>query len=36
MRETRVGISDMSIYIPQWKIDLEDILQRRAAGGSLL
>jgi hydroxymethylglutaryl-CoA synthase len=31
MRETRVGISDMSIYIPQWKIDLEDILQRRAA-----
>ena len=31
MLDTPVGISDMSLYIPSPRIDLEDILQQRAA-----
>ena len=31
MVDTPVGISDMSLYIPSPRIDLEDILQQRAA-----
>ena len=30
MNETTVGISDMSLYVPRWKIDLSDILRVRA------
>lgn len=31
MSREPVGISDMSLYVPPWRIDLEDILARRAA-----
>lgn len=31
MKETTVGIGDMSLYVPSWKIDLDDILKQRAA-----
>ncbi|HKK47526.1 MAG TPA: hydroxymethylglutaryl-CoA synthase, partial [Alkalispirochaeta sp.] len=31
MKETTVGIGDMSLYVPPWKIDLDDILKQRAA-----